>query len=186
MRAFVLRMAACLALLGVGSAAQAAYVTSSTLNCRSAPRTTASVLSRLSRGEEVSILSRSAGWAYVDPAAGAACWVSSRYVAEEAPVRGAYGSPTYSGTRSSARQSLAGSSTRASGSRARSGTRSTARQSLAGSSTRRRSKASSRGSRARGGSSVGGSCPCSGSNVCVGPRGGRYCITSGGNKRYGV
>lgn len=29
-------------------------------------------------------------------------------------------------------------------------------------------------------------CPCSGSKVCVGPRGGRYCITSGGNKRYGV
>lgn len=30
------------------------------------------------------------------------------------------------------------------------------------------------------------SCPCSGNRVCVGPRGGRYCITSGGNKRYGV
>lgn len=29
-------------------------------------------------------------------------------------------------------------------------------------------------------------CPCSGSDVCIGPRGGRYCITSGGNKRYGV
>ena len=34
--------------------------------------------------------------------------------------------------------------------------------------------------------SYGVSCPCSGSNVCIGPRGGRYCITSGGNKRYGV
>jgi hypothetical protein len=31
-----------------------------------------------------------------------------------------------------------------------------------------------------------GNCPCSGSRVCIGPRGGRYCITSGGNKRYGV
>lgn len=31
-----------------------------------------------------------------------------------------------------------------------------------------------------------GACPCNGGNVCVGPRGGRYCITSGGNKRYGV
>lgn len=29
-----------------------------------------------------------------------------------------------------------------------------------------------------------GSCPCSGSKICVGPRGGTYCITSGGNKRY--
>ena len=27
-------------------------------------------------------------------------------------------------------------------------------------------------------------CPCSGSDNCVGPRGGIYCITNGGNKRY--
>jgi hypothetical protein len=27
-------------------------------------------------------------------------------------------------------------------------------------------------------------CPCSGSDVCIGPRGGVFCITSGGNKRY--
>jgi len=32
----------------------------------------------------------------------------------------------------------------------------------------------------------GTSCPCSSGSVCIGPRGGRYCITSGGNKRYGV
>lgn len=30
----------------------------------------------------------------------------------------------------------------------------------------------------------GGGCPCSGPSNCYGPRGGRYCITSGGNKRY--
>ena len=29
-------------------------------------------------------------------------------------------------------------------------------------------------------------CSCSSGRVCFGPRGGRYCITSGGNKRYGV
>lgn len=29
-----------------------------------------------------------------------------------------------------------------------------------------------------------GSCPCSSSYNCTGPRGGRYCYTSGGNKRY--
>ena len=28
------------------------------------------------------------------------------------------------------------------------------------------------------------SCPCSGSYNCTGPRGGKYCITSGGSKRY--
>lgn len=27
-------------------------------------------------------------------------------------------------------------------------------------------------------------CPCSGTKLCTGPRGGRYCITSGGTKRY--
>jgi len=41
-------------------------------------------------------------------------------------------------------------------------------------------------SRPAHGNSLDGGCPCSGSRVCVGPRGGRYCITSGGNKRYGV
>jgi Protein of unknown function (DUF4236)/Bacterial SH3 domain len=34
--------------------------------------------------------------------------------------------------------------------------------------------------------SSGGSCPCGSGRICTGPRGGRYCITSGGNKRYGV
>lgn len=28
------------------------------------------------------------------------------------------------------------------------------------------------------------SCPCGSGSICTGPRGGRYCITSGGNKRY--
>ncbi len=36
------------------------------------------------------------------------------------------------------------------------------------------------------GTQYGSSCPCSSGIVCTGPRGGRYCITSGGNKRYGV
>lgn len=31
-----------------------------------------------------------------------------------------------------------------------------------------------------------GECPYNGGNLCGGPRGGRYCITSNGNKRYGV
>lgn len=33
-------------------------------------------------------------------------------------------------------------------------------------------------------SSSSSECPCRGSNNCVGPRGGTYCFTSGGNKRY--
>lgn len=31
-----------------------------------------------------------------------------------------------------------------------------------------------------------GNCPCNGGNVCTGKRGGRYCITASGRKRYGV
>ena len=31
----------------------------------------------------------------------------------------------------------------------------------------------------------GGGCPCSSGRICVGPRGGRYCITAGGHRRYG-
>ena len=30
------------------------------------------------------------------------------------------------------------------------------------------------------------SCPCGSGDLFIGPRGGRYCITSGGNKRYGM
>lgn len=41
-------------------------------------------------------------------------------------------------------------------------------------------------SKERSPADAGGSCSCSGSRVCIGPRGRRYCITSGGKKRYGV
>ena len=42
-----------------------------------------------------------------------------------------------------------------------------------------------RGGRAGSSSSnTSSECPCSGTSDCVGPRGGTYCITSGGNKRY--
>ena len=56
-----------------------------------------------------------------------------------------------------------------------------------GSSGKRSSKSKSAGI-GGGLGAMGGSsdCPCGSANVCVGPRGGRYCLTSSGNKRYGV
>lgn len=60
---------------------------------------------------------------------------------------------------------------------------STTRQSPSPTARTRRSSAPSSRARPR---ESGGTCPCSGSRVCIGPRGGRYCITSGGRKRYGV
>lgn len=53
-------------------------------------------------------------------------------------------------------------------------------------STRKPSLPSRERSQSARGNYFDGDCPCSGSRVCVGPRGGRYCITFGGNKRYGV
>lgn len=54
------------------------------------------------------------------------------------------------------------------------------------SGTRTRSAKRERPAKARPLRSFGGDCPCSSQQVCIGPRGGRYCYTSGGNKRYGV
>jgi hypothetical protein len=35
-----------------------------------------------------------------------------------------------------------------------------------------------------GGSSSNGDCPCGGGTLCVGPRGGEFCMTPSGNKSY--
>jgi hypothetical protein len=63
-----------------------------------------------------------------------------------------------------------------------------------GADAKRKSSYSKKSKRAKAGGysawdsrgTTAGSCPCNGGDVCVGPRGGRYCITSGGSKRYGV
>lgn len=52
-------------------------------------------------------------------------------------------------------------------------------------SSRRRTRSSAPSSLFERGTTS-GECPCNGGKVCVGPRGGRYCITRSGNKRYGV
>lgn len=73
------------------------------------------------------------------------------------------------------------------------GNMSTNRQSFAALSPAKKSKKSTSRKKAKKkkrqsfrSESYSGSCPCRGGTVCIGPRGGRYCITSGGNKRYGV
>lgn len=38
--------------------------------------------------------------------------------------------------------------------------------------------------KATGGQATSSSCPCSGSKLCVGPRGGKFCIAPNGKKRY--
>jgi hypothetical protein len=124
---------------GVAAIMTTMYVTASTLNCRSAATSEASVLAKLGRGETVSVGEEAGEWTrirYRDTT----CWAASRYLS--------LGRPT---------------STRASLLSAVSSQPSVRQSSLSSDS-----------------------CPCSRSRICIGPRGGRYCITSGGNKRYGV
>lgn len=177
-------LASCAVLLFSAGVANAGYIAGSNVNCRSAPRAQASVVLRLKQGEAASLQSRSSGWTLIG-VRNSSCWVLSRYYSEGAQPSVEAGTDygrSVGGER-------ARSSARTSG---------TYRPSWVGlgipaakkprrSSTARSARSTSRASR-RGGSSWGasGSCPCSGGNVCIGPRGGRYCITSGGNKRYGM
>jgi hypothetical protein len=64
------------------------FVSSNSLNCRSAARVSAKVVSRFALGDSVSVRQEKAGWSQVE-AAGAPCWISSRYLSESYPVRSA-------------------------------------------------------------------------------------------------
>lgn len=162
-------VAAIIASLLFGTVAAHAAHTTATVNCRSKPATNGPIVARIERGAEVRIMSRLGTWALVDRTK-AGCWVASRYLADAAASTGStYDvSPTYRTTRQSAAKVH------------------TSRRSSTANLFPRTRHSLRRSSRRSGGSSYGGSCPCSGSNICIGPRGGRYCITSGGNKRYGV
>jgi hypothetical protein len=142
------------------------------VNCRLAARATAPVLRVLRRRQGVPVLSTSGAWSYVHPTALPACYVRSDLLASAASTAAP------SSYRSATRGRAAPSSYRRNYGLYNS-------PQVAGSS-RRRSSSRRSGSRSRSLYGGGGSCPCSGVNICVGPRGGRYCITSGGNKRYGV
>lgn len=163
-------VAACMC---VGVAAQAETVTGNGVNCRAAARTTAPVLGTLHRGDTVPVISSANGWSYVDPNDLPACYVRSDFLAFASSGYSSYVSPRSTSNVRSTR------STYRRGSNLYSAPRSTI--------SRKRSSASSRRSgQSRGLYDSSSSCPCSGGSVCIGPRGGRYCITSGGNKRYGV
>lgn len=170
-RLLVSALAAVSAVLVFGAAApaaQEAFVTAATLNCRDAASPDAKLVTKLGYRDRVAIQTEEAGWANIRVPGGPNCWVSLRYLSGDEPAaRAAPESRNYSRPSSSQARQLGSSG-----------------------STRARQPASSGSSKARRSSQPqaqgGGACPCSGSKVCIGPRGGRYCITSGGNKRYGV
>jgi len=138
------------------------YVKARSLNCRSSAAASAAIISKFAQGASVQVEEESGGWSRLGGAQ--PCWVSSSFLSTTAPpfAMGLLSDPA-AAPDSEAKLKPA---SRASSSRGR----------VSHSST------PSRKSRANDS----GGCLCSGSRVCVGPRGGRYCITSGGNKRYGV
>lgn len=172
----------------------AKWVTARSLNCRSSNSVDASVVKSFGNDNVVKVLEERDGWSRLGDSTG--CWVASRYLADTPstsaptaqtpqallfPPTGSENSnsaPSSSSSSGSAGQ-FSGSSNSAS-SAFKSGSSSTRKA-----STRKKSSARKRKKKSGGGYS-GSSCPCSGGSVCIGPRGGRYCITSGGNKRYGV
>lgn len=154
------------------------YVSASSLNCRAAPSQSTAAVRALRKDERVAIGEETNGWSQV--AGAEPCWVSSQYLTAIAPAAQSLLSPSSSASPPSAAR-LDEASDQVSPSAA------TAFRSEAASkrgSKPRSSTAARRTSRSTRG--FGGPCPCSGNNICIGPRGGRYCITSGGNKRYGV
>lgn len=160
-----LRLALAIVALAVSGPAWAEQVDADNLNCRSAPTASAEVILQLQRGRRVSVAESDGVWARLESPS---CWVVSHYLSDEGDLafssafkawgEGTYSTPLRPRVRSSSVAPLL--------------------------SSPRTSRMGRPEARTR--PSYGGSCPCSGSQICIGPRGGRYCITSGGNKRYGV
>jgi hypothetical protein len=158
------------------------YVDSRSVNCRAEPSKEAPVRLSFQRGDSAPVLERSGEWTKVSNF-GTECWISSSLLSAAPTVAAAAAS-------GAAAQSLLSDSSGQRSSYSSSSGRRSSYSSNSGSSARKSARKSGRSSKAKRSRSSGGysgsSCPCSGSKICIGPRGGRYCITSGGNKRYGV
>lgn len=69
-----------------GASGKVRFVSSDALNCRSAARVSAKVVSRFAFSDSVTVRQEKDGWSQVD-AAGTPCWMASRYLAETYPIR---------------------------------------------------------------------------------------------------
>lgn len=159
---------------GLISGTASATTVTSNVNCRNEPSATAHIVARIPAGTDISVERRRDDWSLIRHTP-RSCWVASRYLAEQS---------TADANRASLRQTRAVS--RSANTNIERMSRPSRRSSFWSSSPHRSTRRQSRARSAPSYNYGGGSCPCSGSNICVGPRGGRYCITSGGNKRYGV
>lgn len=166
------------------------YVSPRSLNCREEPRRDAAVRRGLKRGDGIVVVEERDGWARIDK--DGSCWVSALYLSHEPPAgAAAAGGAAVAGVAGAGLLTDDGRDGSAAGqdpgsSRVHAANRAD-RSSVTGRAARKRSGKARRRATSKPRYDGGGyDCPCSGSRVCIGPRGGRYCITSGGNKRYGV
>lgn len=166
--------------------ASSRYVTARSLNCRAGPAAGTRVLRALARGEMVDVAEESGGWSKI--AGPAACWASTSHLSSAAPpMLGFVDQQSETGSPGETHNASSGSSSGAAMTAAGLGAAThVSGPTLSGRSRVPHATKARRKRKSTGGGYGGGSCPCSGRNICVGPRGGRYCITSGGNKRYGV
>ncbi len=141
--------------------AETRYVSAQSLNCRAEPSASGKKVGGLAQNDTAEVVETSGTWSKLRRASGD-CWVASSFLAVS-PVPSPQ-SLTSSGSSGTLHASPSGSVSR----------------------PKARSNAKRSNERRNSGYYLDEGCPCSGSKVCIGPRGGRYCITSGGNKRYGV
>lgn len=170
------------------------YVAARSLRCRNEPTSTGAVQASFTHGAPVTIIKRAGDWSQLSRPNGD-CWVATAFLSDGEPS-GNDGRSAASGTTSQSGNDHAGS-TRTAASTAQgfaavgvgtTGATLRARHRMATHRTHTgyRRPTRSRTPRSHSYFYDDGACPCSGSHICIGPRGGRYCITSGGNKRYGV
>lgn len=164
------------AVVSAPAAAQSHYVDAGTLNCRAQPTPDAAIMARLSGGTPVTARYTMGDWTLVE-ANGGFCWVNRQFLSSSPPPATKFAPTPRSASRATSRPLLTVRPTITVPLSAKQ--RSPQKQK----SERRQARQPVKPAKA---SRYGGACPCSGPNICVGPRGGRYCITSGGNKRYGV
>lgn len=164
---------ALLVVVGLSGPPASAAITTNNVYCRAQPKPTASIIDRIPADSTVTVRKRQSSWVLVarQPRN---CWINSRYLSEESAAEA---------NRHSLQQVRTASHQ---ASRSAYHFNRPARRSHAWAAPIYRSPKKHTRARRAPSYNYGGSCPCSGRNICVGPRGGRYCITSGGNKRYGV
>ncbi|MEI8144124.1 MAG: hypothetical protein WCH83_01550 [Alphaproteobacteria bacterium] len=165
---------ACFVVQAPAQSTALSLVNASSLNCRSGITLDARVVERLERGASVAVVATQGDWSMVQTAAAATCWVMSQFLslpgaatpplnanAASSPVRAAPARPVIRAPSAPAQAEALG---------------------VMSASTTGARRSVERRARSWAGS---GACPCGSGQICTGPRGGRYCLTASGNRRYG-